>query len=163
QRNAKAQQKLIEDILDVSRIVSGSFRLDFRPTKLTAVLEDAIDGIHPAAEAKSITVHKELDPGIVVSGDQDRLLQAAGNLLSNAIKFTPHNGNVWVRLQGKGPRAEFCVQDSGQGIDPAFLPYIFDRFRQEDSSSIRKHGGLGLGLAITRHIVELHGGGIRAE
>jgi len=163
ERNARAQQKLTEDILDVSRIVSGSFRLDFRPTNVTAVLEDAIDGIHPAAEAKSIMVHKELDPDIVVSGDPDRLLQVAGNLLSNAIKFTPQNGNVWVRLHRKGPQAEFSVQDSGQGIDPSFLPYVFDRFRQADSSTVRKHGGLGLGLAITRHIVELHGGSIRAE
>jgi signal transduction histidine kinase len=162
-RNARALQKLIEDILDVSRIVSGSFRLDLRPTKLTAVIEDATDGIHPAAEAKSIMVHKELDPGIVVSGDPDRLLQVAGNLLSNAIKFTPQDGNVWVRLHRKGNRAEFCVQDSGQGIDHAFLPYIFDRFRQADSSTVRRHGGLGLGLAITRHIVELHGGSIRAR
>jgi PAS domain S-box-containing protein len=161
QRNARALQKLIEDILDVSRIVSGSFRLDLRPTKLTAVIEDATEGIHPAAEAKSIMVHKELDPGIVVAGDPDRLLQVAGNLLSNAIKFTPQDGNVWVRLHRKGNRAEFCVQDSGQGIEHAFLPHVFDRFRQADSSTVRKHGGLGLGLAITRHIVELHGGNIR--
>jgi PAS domain S-box-containing protein len=163
ERNARAQQKLIEDILDASRIVSGSLRLDFRRTQLTAVIADATDGIHPAAEAKSIMVHTELDPGIVVSGDPDRLQQVAGNLLSNAIKFTPQNGNVWVRLRRKGNRAEFCVQDSGQGIEHAFLPYVFDRFRQADSSTVRRHGGLGLGLAITRHIVELHGGSIRAR
>jgi PAS domain S-box-containing protein len=163
QRNARAQQKLIEDILDVSRIVSGTFRIDFRPTTLTEVIKNAIDGIHPAAGAKSIIVHNELDPDVVVSGDPDRLLQVAGNLLSNAIKFTPHGGRVWVRLHCTGPRAELCVQDSGQGIDHAFLPYVFDRFRQADSSSVRRHGGLGLGLAITRHIVELHGGTIRAE
>jgi PAS domain S-box-containing protein len=163
ERNARAQQKLIEDILDVSRIISSSLRLDFRPTQLTAVIADATDGIHPAAEAKSIMVHTELDPGIVVSGDPDRLQQVAGNLLSNAIKFTPQNGNVWVRLRRKGNRAEFCVQDSGQGIEHAFLPYVFDRFRQADSSTVRRHGGLGLGLAITRHLVELHGGSIRAR
>jgi signal transduction histidine kinase len=162
ERSAKAQQKLIEDILDVSRIVSGSFRLDCRQTGLTGVIEDAIDSIHPTAEAKSISVHRELDPGIVVTGDPDRLLQVAGNLLSNAIKFTPKGGTVWVRLHHNGPRAELCVQDSGQGIDQAFLPYVFDRFRQADSSSVRRHGGLGLGLAITRHIVELHGGSIHA-
>jgi PAS domain S-box-containing protein len=162
-RNAKAQQKLIEDILDVSRIVSGSFRLDFRQTTLTAVIEDAIDVVLPAAEAKSIAVHKELDPGIVVSGDPDRLLQVAGNLLSNAIKFTPQNGDVWVRLHREGSSAELRVQDSGEGIDHAFLPFVFDRFRQADSSTVRKHGGLGLGLAITRHIVELHGGSITAR
>ena len=163
ERNARALQRLIEDILDVSRIVSGSFRLDRRPTQLTSLIADATDGIHPAAEAKSIMVHTELDPGIVVSGDPDRLQQVVGNLLSNAMKFTPQNGNVWVRLHRKGDRAEFCVQDSGQGIDHAFLPYIFDRFRQADSSTVRRHGGLGLGLAITRHIVELHGGSIRAR
>jgi PAS domain S-box-containing protein len=163
ERNARALQRLIEDILDVSRIVSGSFRLDRRPTQLTSLIADATDGIHPAAEAKSIMVHTELDPGIVVSGDPDRLQQVVGNLLSNAMKFTPQNGNVWVRLHRKGDRAEFCVQDSGQGIDHAFLPYVFDRFRQADSSTVRKHGGLGLGLAITRHIVELHGGSICAR
>jgi signal transduction histidine kinase len=163
ERNARALQRLIEDILDVSRIVSGSFRLNLRPTQLTAVIADAAEGIHPAADAKSIMVHKELDPDIVVAGDPDRLQQVAGNLLSNAIKFTPQNGNVWVRLRRKGNRAEFCVQDSGQGIDHAFLPYVFDRFRQADSSTIRRHGGLGLGLAITRHIVELHGGSIYAR
>jgi len=162
ERGAKAQQKLIEDILDVSRIVTGSFRLDFRQTRLTALIEDAVDNIHPAAEAKSIRVHRELDPCIVVSGDPDRLLQVAGNLLSNAIKFTPKEGDVWVSLHQKGPRVELCVQDSGQGIDYAFLPYVFDRFAQADSSTVRRHGGLGLGLAITRHIVELHGGSIRA-
>jgi PAS domain S-box-containing protein len=162
-RNAKAQQKLIEDILDVSRIVSGTFGLDIRPTKLTMVIEDAIDNMHPAAEAKAIVVHKDLDPGIVVSGDPDRLLQAAGNLLSNAIKFTPRDGNIWVRLHRTGLRAELSVQDSGQGIEDTFLPYVFDRFRQANSSTVRRHGGLGLGLAITRHIVELHGGSIRAQ
>jgi signal transduction histidine kinase len=163
ERNAKAQQKLIEDILDVSRIVSGSFRLDCRPTRLTAIIEDAVSSIQPVAESKSIMVRSELNPGIVVSGDSDRLLQAAGNLLSNAIKFTPANGEVRVRLECTGPRVELCIQDSGQGIDSDFLPYIFDRFRQADSSPRRMHGGLGLGLAITRHIVELHGGSIHAQ
>jgi signal transduction histidine kinase len=162
-RNAKAQQKLIEDILDVSRIVSGTFGLEIRPTKLTTIIEDAIDNMHPAAEAKAIVVHKDLDPGIVVSGDPDRLLQAAGNLLSNAIKFTPRGGAIWVSLHRTGLRAAFSVQDSGQGIENTFLPYVFDRFRQADSSTVRRHGGLGLGLAITRHIVELHGGSIRAQ
>jgi PAS domain S-box-containing protein len=162
-RNAKAQQKLIEDILDVSRIVSGTFGLDFRPTRLTAVIEDAIDNMYPAAEANFIVVHKDLDPGIVVSGDPDRLLQAAGNLLSNAIKFTPRGGNIWVRLHRTDLHAEFCVQDSGQGIEHTFLPYVFDRFRQADSSSVRRHGGMGLGLAITRHIIELHGGSVRVQ
>src|SRR5262249_14624023 len=95
--------------------------------------------------------------------DPDRLLQVAGNLLSNAIKFTPQNGNVWVRLRRNGRGAELCIQDTGKGIDRAFLPYVFDRFRQEDSSFVRKHGGLGLGLAIVRHIIELHGGNICAR
>src|SRR5262249_10215886 len=110
ERNAKAQQKLIEDILDVSRIVSGSFRLDCRPAKLTQIIEEAIASIQPVAEAKSIAVQAELDPGIAISGDSDRLLQVAGNILSNAIKFTPANGEVRVRLHSTGARVEFCVQ-----------------------------------------------------
>jgi PAS domain S-box-containing protein len=163
ERNAKAQQKLIEDILDVSRIISGAFRLDLRMSKLTGVVEDAVDNIRLEAEAKSIMVHKELDPGVVVAGDPDRLHQAVGNLLSNAIKFTPKGGSIRVRLSRLGSRAEFCVQDSGEGIDRAFLPYVFERFRQADSITVRRHGGLGIGLAITRHIIELHGGSIRAQ
>lgn len=163
ERNTRAQQKLVEDILDVSRIISGSFRLDVRPIELTAVIESAIDCIRPAAQAKGIRLESELDPVIAVRGDADRLLQAAENILSNAIKFTPQGGTVRVRLTRKEGGVELCVEDNGQGIDSGFLPYVFDRFRQADSSSVRKQRGLGLGLAITRHIVELHGGTIFAS
>jgi signal transduction histidine kinase len=163
ERNAKAQQRLIEDILDVSRILGGSFRLDLRPTDLTATIESAIECVCPAAQSKGIQLDSELDPCVVVSGDPDRLMQVAENLLSNAIKFTPENGTVRVSLRRKERQVELCVDDNGQGIDPSFLPYIFDRFRQADSSSVRKQKGLGLGLAITLHIVELHGGNIFAS
>jgi signal transduction histidine kinase len=161
-RNARAQQRLVEDILDVSRIISGSFRLDMHPTELTAIIEASIECIRPTAQSKGISLDRDLDPGLVVSGDSDRLLQMAENILSNAIKFTPQDGTVRVRLRRKERCAELVIEDNGQGIDPGFLPYVFDRFRQADSSSVRKQRGLGLGLAITRHIVELHGGAICA-
>jgi PAS domain S-box-containing protein len=163
ERNARAQQRLIEDILDVSRILGGSFRLDLRPIDLTPTIEAAIECIRPAAQSKGIQLDSELDPCVVISGDPDRLLQVAENLLTNAVKFTPQYGTVRVSLRRKERRVELCVDDNGQGIDPSFLPYIFDRFRQADSSSVRKQRGLGLGLAITRHIVELHGGNIYAS
>jgi signal transduction histidine kinase len=163
ERNARAQQRLIEDILDVSRILGGSFRLDLRPTDLTVTIEGAIECIRPAAQGKGIRLDRELDPCVVVSGDPDRLMQLAENLLSNAVKFTPENGTVRVSLRRKERHVELLIDDTGQGIDPSFLPYIFDRFRQADSSSVRKQKGLGLGLAITRHIVELHGGNICAS
>jgi PAS domain S-box-containing protein len=163
ERNARAQQRLVEDILDVSRILGGSFRLDLRPTDLTATIEGAIDCIRPAAESKAIRLDTELDHCVVVSGDPDRLLQLAENLLSNALKFTPENGTVRVSLRRKEHHVELQVEDTGQGIDPSFLPYMFDRFRQADSSSVRKQRGLGLGLAIARYIAELHGGSICAR
>jgi signal transduction histidine kinase len=163
ERNARTQQRLVEDILDVSRILSGSFRLDMRPTRLTPIIEGAIECIRPAAQSKKIRLDSELDPGMVVCGDSDRLLQMAENLLSNAVKFTPQDGTVHVCLRRKDRGVEFRIDDNGQGIDPSFLPYIFDRFSQADSSSVRKQRGLGLGLAITRHIVELHGGNICAS
>jgi PAS domain S-box-containing protein len=163
ERNARAQQKLVEDILDVSRILGGSFRLDLRPTDLTVTIEGAIECIRPAAEGKGIRLDRELDPCVVVSGDPDRLMQLAENLLSNAVKFTPENGKVRVSLRRKERHVELLIDDTGQGIDPSFLPFIFDRFRQADSTSVRKQKGLGLGLAITRHIAELHGGNIFAS
>jgi PAS domain S-box-containing protein len=163
ERNARAQQRLVEDILDVSRIISGSFRIDIRRLELTAIVEAAIEVMRPAAQSKGIQLQSELDPGIVVSGDSDRLMQMAENIVTNALKFTPAGGTVGVRLRRKERCVEFSVEDNGQGIDPGFLPYVFDRFRQADSSSVRKQRGLGLGLAITRHIVELHGGTICAS
>jgi PAS domain S-box-containing protein len=158
-RNAKLQAQLIDDLLDVSRIVSGQMRLDVRPLDLTHVVEAAVESIRPAAEAKQIRLARRLDPqaGPVV-GDPQRLQQVVWNLLSNAVKFTPRGGQVEVCLERVSSSIEIVVADTGPGISPEFLPYVFDRFRQLDSSSTRKQGGLGLGLAIVRHLTELHGG-----
>ncbi|MEJ7619070.1 MAG: ATP-binding protein [Pyrinomonadaceae bacterium] len=162
-RNARAQSQLIEDLLEVSRIITGKLRLDVRPVDLTAVVEAALDTARPTAEAKNIRLQPILDPQAGhVSGDPDRLQQVVWNLLSNAIKFTPKGGRVQIRLGRVNSQIEITVLDSGSGIDPEFLPFVFDRFRQADGTSTRKHGGLGLGLAIVRHIVELHAGTVYA-
>jgi PAS domain S-box-containing protein len=164
ERNAKAQAQLIEDLLDVSRIISGKLRLDVRPLELASVIEGAIETTRPAAEAKGIRVVTVLDPrGSPVTGDADRLQQVVWNLLSNAIKFTPKGGRVLVRLERVNSHAEITVSDTGVGISPEFLPHVFDRFRQADGSITRSYGGLGLGLAIVRHLVELHGGTVSAD
>jgi hypothetical protein len=164
ERNAKAQSQLIEDILDVSRVITGKLRLEVRPVDLAAVIESAIDAALPAVEAKSIRLQRVLDSGAsMVSGDPSRLQQVVWNLLSNAIKFTPRSGRVQVKLERVDSHVEIAVSDNGQGIDADILPYIFERFRQADSSTTRAHGGLGLGLAIVRHLVEMHGGTVRAE
>ena len=164
ERNAQVQTKLVEDILDVSRIITGKLRLRIAPTSLSTVVSAALDTVRPAAEMKEIQLDVQLDPSAdAVTGDSDRLQQVVWNLLSNAIKFTPRRGKVKVRLQRVGSEAEIRIGDNGVGIDPAFLPHVFDRFRQADSTSTRSHGGLGLGLAIVRHLVELHGGSVRAE
>jgi signal transduction histidine kinase/ActR/RegA family two-component response regulator len=163
ERNAMAQVKLIEDILDVSRIISGKLRIDLRILDLDAVLRAAVEVIRPAAGAKGINILVSTDPGTIVSGDPDRLQQVVLNLLSNAVKFTPEGGFVEVLLSRRTRSARIVVRDSGKGIEPAFLPYAFDRFRQADSSTTRRDGGLGLGLAIVRHVVELHGGSVLAE
>jgi signal transduction histidine kinase/DNA-binding response OmpR family regulator len=158
-RNARVQTQLISDILDVSRIVSGKLRLDVRPVELVRAVEAALDTIRPAAQARSIDLQTVLDAGTgLVSGDVDRLQQVVWNLLSNAIKFTPHGGRVSVALGRLDSHVQLTVQDSGVGIDRDFLPHVFERFRQGDSSSTRPHGGLGLGLALVRDLVELHGG-----
>ena len=163
-RNARVQTQLISDILDVSRIVSGKLRLDVRPVELVRAVEAALDTIRPAAEARDIDVQTALDAGAgLVSGDADRLQQVVWNLLSNAIKFTPSGGRVHVRLVRIEPHVQLTVQDSGIGIDRDFLPHVFERFRQGDSSSTRPHGGLGLGLALVRDLVELHGGTVQAS
>ncbi|HEV8143419.1 MAG TPA: ATP-binding protein [Methylomirabilota bacterium] len=164
ERNAAAQVKLIEDLLDVSRIISGKMRFDVRPVDVAAAVESALDSVRQAAEMKDIRLASVLDPraGTVV-GDPDRLRQLVWNLLSNAIKFTPKGGRVQVRLTRTGSRVEIVVTDTGVGITSEFLPHIFERFRQGDSTSTRQHGGLGLGLALVKHIVELHGGIVRAE
>ncbi|HEX5733236.1 MAG TPA: ATP-binding protein [Blastocatellia bacterium] len=164
ERNARAQAQLIEDLLDVSRIITGKLRLDIRPVEPVAVINAAIDAIRPAADAKQVRIETVLDPWAgIVSGDPDRLQQVLWNLLSNAIKFTPKDGSVQIRLERVNSHIEITVSDTGQGIAPEFLPFVFDRFRQADSALTRAHGGLGLGLAIVRHLVEMHGGTVHAE
>jgi signal transduction histidine kinase/integral membrane sensor domain MASE1/ActR/RegA family two-component response regulator len=164
ERNAKAQAQLIDDILDVSRIVSGKLRLDLRPTQLHQIVATAIDSIRPLAESKSIRLRMALDHEAgPVSGDPDRLQQIVWNLLSNAVKFTSAEGEIELRLVDVSTNIEIVVKDTGQGIAPDVLPYIFDRFRQADSSKTRRHGGLGLGLAIVHHLVQLHGGTVTAR
>jgi signal transduction histidine kinase/CheY-like chemotaxis protein len=163
ERNVKMQSRLIEDILDASRIVTGTFSLDVRPLNPALPIESALDAVRPAAEAKKIELRVVLDRQAgPITGDPHRLQQVIWNLLSNAIKFTPPEGQVEIRLERAGSQVEIRVTDSGQGIAPEFLPYVFDRFRQADSTSTRRHGGLGLGLAIVRHLVELHGGTVKA-
>ncbi|MEP1079174.1 PAS domain S-box protein [Leptolyngbya sp. PL-A3] len=164
ERNARAQNQLIDDLLDVSRIISGKLRLNVRPVVLVSVIEAAIDSVRPAADAKNIRIQSVLDPAAgPISGDPDRLQQIFWNLLSNAVKFTSKEGRVQIRLERINSHVEVIVSDTGQGISPEFLPYVFDRLQQADSSTTRKHGGLGLGLAIARHLVELHGGSVRVD
>ncbi|HYU41265.1 MAG TPA: ATP-binding protein [Vicinamibacteria bacterium] len=163
-RNARAQTQLIEDILDVSRIVAGKLSLDVRAVDLSAVIEGALDSVRHAAEAKGVRLVTEIARAVgPFEGDGDRLQQVAWNLVSNAIKFSTRGGTVQVRLRQSGDQAEISVQDDGLGIKPEFLPHVFERFRQADSSSTRPHGGLGLGLAIVRHLVELHGGSVEVS
>ncbi|HEX8087982.1 MAG TPA: ATP-binding protein [Blastocatellia bacterium] len=163
-RNAQLQARLIEDMLDVSRIISGKLRLDAQPTDPAEVINAAIDTLRPAADAKQIRLQVVMDFGAgLVLGDPGRLQQVVWNLLSNAIKFTPKGGRVQVQLERVNSHMEITVSDTGPGIDEGFLPYVFDRFRQADGTSARVHGGLGLGLAIVRHLVELHGGTVEAS
>ena len=163
-RNARAQTQLIEDLLDMSRIVSGKVRLDVQRVDLAEVVHAAMNTVRPMADAKEIRLRKILDPMVnSVSGDPNRLQQVAWNLLSNAVKFTPKGGSVDVVLERVNSHVELAVNDSGIGIEPEFLPHVFERFRQADSSTTRKQGGLGLGLAIVKQLVELHGGSIRAK
>ena len=164
ERNARAQSQLIEDILDVSRIVSGKMRLDTRPVDLASVIQGALDTARPAAEARGVRLQPVLDyEAGTVLGDPDRLQQVVWNLLSNAIKFTPKGGRVQVLLGRADSYVEVVVSDTGRGISPELLPHVFERFRQADAAPDRQHAGLGLGLAIVRHLVELHGGTVRAE
>ena len=163
-RNAKAQNQLINDILDVSRIITGKLHLTQQPVDPGAVVEAALDTVRPTAEARQIQMESSLEPGTgTVSADPDRLQQVVWNLLSNAIKFTPKGGRVQVRLRRVDSQALIVVADSGPGISPEFLPHVFERFRQGDASTTRSHVGLGLGLAIVRHLVELHGGTVEAS
>ncbi|MEP0923929.1 PAS domain S-box protein [Leptolyngbya sp. ST-U4] len=164
ERNAKLQSQLIEDLLDVSRILQGKVRLDARPVDLVTTIEAALETVRLSAEAKGIQIQTAFNPGVAqTNGDANRLQQIVWNLLSNAVKFTRSGGRVQVRLDRIGTNAQIQVSDTGEGISPDFLPYIFDYFRQADSSTTRQFGGLGLGLAIVRHLVELHGGTVKAE
>ncbi len=164
ERNARSQARLIDDLLDVSRIITGNLRLDLRPIDLAPIVDAAIDGLRPTAGAKQIQLHSHSDTkGCLVRGDPNRLRQIIWNLLLNAIKFTPRAGSVTVRLKCVEPHAQLIVSDTGEGISAEFLPYAFDRFRQAEGSMSRRQGGLGLGLAVVRHLVELHGGNVRAE
>jgi PAS domain S-box-containing protein len=162
-RSTKAQARLIEDILDVSSIISGKFRLEVGPVDLRAVITNIIETLRPAATAKQIDIDVALDLTPLVQGDVNRLQQVVWNLLSNAIKFVPRGGHIAVRLMHAENAARIIVSDDGPGIDPAFLPHVFERFRQADSGSARAHSGLGLGLAIVRHLAELHGGSATVE
>jgi signal transduction histidine kinase len=163
-RNARAQTRLVNDLLDVSRAISGKLRLEIGGVVLLDVVRDAVETIRPAAEAKSIRIETTFDDTIgPFNGDAERLTQVVWNLLSNAIKFTPAGGRVWIHVRRVGGQIEIAVSDTGVGISPEFLPHVFERFRQEEGSTTRRYGGLGLGLAIVRHIVELHGGSVHAE
>jgi signal transduction histidine kinase/ActR/RegA family two-component response regulator len=164
ERNAVAQAQLIEDLLDISRIVAGRLRLEVVPLDLVDVIRAAVDVVKPAADAKQIRIETSFDRTVAaVSGDPQRLQQVAWNLLSNSIKFTPTGGRVEARLESRDGKAALVVRDTGKGIDPAFIPHVFELFRQADAGPSRKQGGLGLGLAIVRKIVEMHGGTIRVE
>ncbi len=164
ERNARSQAQLIDDLLDISRIITGKIRLNVQTVELLSVIEATIDTVRPAADAKNIRLQSVLDPAAgPVLGDSERLQQIVWNLLSNAIKFTPKRGRVQVCLQRINSHVEIVVTDTGQGISAEFLPYVFERFRQADSSITRSFGGLGLGLAIVRQLVELHGGTVHAE
>jgi len=163
-RNARMQVQMVDDLLDVSRIVTGKLRLSVQPVDLGSIIIAVVDGLRPAAEAREIRLQLQLDsPAGQVSGDPDRLQQVAWNLISNAIKFTPKGGRVLVRLERVESHVEITVSDTGLGIAPEFLPHVFDRFRQADATTTRMYGGLGLGLAIVRQLVELHGGAVRVE
>jgi CheY-like chemotaxis protein/nitrogen-specific signal transduction histidine kinase len=163
ERNAKLQMQLIGDLLEVSQIISGKLRLDVHPIDLAPLTAASLDAFKPAARAKDVGLESHIEPVRPILGDPARLQQILWNLLSNALKFTPQRGRVHVGLVQAGAAAQITVTDSGMGIEPALLPYVFDRFRQGDSSYARTFGGLGLGLAIVRQLVQLHGGTVKAE
>ena len=164
ERNARSQARLIDDLLDVSRIITGNLRLDLNPLNLAPIVEAAVDALRPTADAKGIGLRMVFAPvSCLVRGDANRLRQVIWNLLSNAIKFTPKRGNVTITLDCVESLARLTVRDTGEGISAEFLPYVFDRFRQAEGSISRKQGGLGLGLAVVRHLVEIHGGNVRAN
>jgi len=162
-RNTRLQAQLIEDLLDISRIITGKLRLDLRMTQLSAIIEGALESVRPAADAKRIRIEADLGAASqAVLCDPARMQQVVWNLLTNAVKFTPDDGTVTIGVTRQESSVTVHVSDSGIGIEPDFLPHVFDRFRQQDAASTRAHGGLGLGLSIARHLVELHGGTIEA-
>ena len=164
ERNARAQAQLVDDLLDVSRIITGKLRMDVQPADPNSFIDAAVEAVRPAADAKGVRVQKIVDTGAIsIPGDPVRLQQIVWNLLSNAIKFTPRGGRVQIRSERVNSHLEIIVSDTGQGISADFLPHVFDRFRQADQKTSRQHGGMGLGLAIVRHLVELHGGTVRAD
>jgi PAS domain S-box-containing protein len=164
QRNVRAQVRIISDLLDMSRIVSGKLHLEVQPLHLHQVIEDALDAVHQSAAARNIRINKLLDSRIgLVRGDPNRLQQVLWNLLSNAVKFTPSGGRISVVLERVNSHVEIVVEDTGIGISADFLPYVFDRFRQAESTTTRNHGGLGLGLSIVKNLVEMHGGSVRVK
>jgi len=164
ERNAHAQTTIIQDLLDMSAILSGKVRLSVQPLDLATLVQSAVDTAMPAAQAKQIGIQSVLDPraAVLVSGDASRLQQVLWNLLSNAVKFTPKDGEIRVTLERVDDEVEVKIRDTGPGIAAEFLPYVFDRFRQADAATTRRHGGLGLGLSIVKQLVELHGGAVRA-
>jgi signal transduction histidine kinase len=164
ERNGRLQAQLITDLLDISRILSGNMSLDLQPVELSTVVRTAVESITPAAQSKGLELHLDVEPlSEMVQGDPARLQQVVWNLLTNAVKFTPRGGAIRVALSMAGRQAQIRVSDDGRGIEPEFLPHVFERFRQADASAARAYGGLGLGLAIVKQFVELHGGQVRAE
>jgi PAS domain S-box-containing protein len=162
-RNAKLQARLIDDLLDVSRIVSGNIRFEPKPVSLPDVIEAAVESVRPSAETKRIVLHLQIEPGAkMVNGDADRLQQVVWNLLTNAVKFTPEEGRIDIDLRSEGQQVEVVITDSGEGITADFLPHVFERFRQADSTTTRRHRGIGIGLAIVHHLVNLHHGTVTA-
>ena len=159
ERNGRSQAKLIEELVDVSQVVTGRMRLDLRPVDLPAIVLASLETVRPAAEAKGVRLETRLDAAVpVVAGDADRLRQVTWNLLSNAVKFTPAGGQVELRLERRDGHVDLVVRDTGRGIPRASLPHVFDRFWQEHGTASRRSGSLGLGLAMARHLIELHGG-----
>jgi signal transduction histidine kinase len=164
ERNAHAQTRLIDDLLDVSRAISGKLRVEPKPVNAAEVVRAAVETLAPAVAAKNIRLDTSFEAGLpTIAADPDRLQQIVWNLLSNAIKFTPDGGTIRVALARADSHVELTVADDGAGVAADFLPHVFERFRQEDTGTRRRYGGLGLGLAIVRHLVELHGGSVSAE
>jgi signal transduction histidine kinase len=164
ERNAEIQTRLVEDLLEISRIASGKLHLEIKEIDLVSIVNRAVDSIRPAAEARGVSIERRFDTAsVLTSGDGDRLQQVVWNLLTNAVKFTPSGGTVTISLERHTLLDQLTIRDTGIGIDPAFLPHVFDTFRQADASSTRAHGGLGLGLSIVRHLVEMHGGAVDAH